>query len=192
MLLETVAPGRPLPTDLITEVTALYSANREFFALSGDFPDPDRITAEQVSAALTEDVESPGAELLLARDADGRLLGLALTLAHHPDPADPDPWIGLLMVDARRHRSGHGREFARAVEERLRRGGRTAVRLAVLENNPKGLAFWTALGYEEIARRRDLQLDRPCRVLRKPLANTAVDADAPSPVKSPNRPTAVD
>ncbi|MFJ4711562.1 GNAT family N-acetyltransferase [Streptomyces sp. NPDC088785] len=154
---------------LLAELTALYASNRDFFALSGDFPDPDAITAEQVAATLDEELAAPAAEALLARDAPGRLVGIALTLARHPDPADPDPWIGLLLVDARRHRTGHGRRLAHAVEERFRRAGRTAVRLAVLDNNPAGLAFWTALGYEEIARRRDRQLGRPCRVLRKPL-----------------------
>jgi len=86
-----------------------------------------------------------------------------------PDPADPDPWIGLLMVSE--HRKGHGRRIAEAVEEGFRRAGRDAVRLAVLENNPAGTAFWTSLGYEEIDRRKDRQLGRPCAVLRKTLAN---------------------
>ncbi|WP_353943897.1 GNAT family N-acetyltransferase [Streptomyces sp. HUAS MG91] len=172
----THPPGRPL----LAELTALYASNREFFALSGDFPDPDAITAEQVAATLAEEQAAPGAEALLARDAGGRLVAVALTLARHPDPADPDPWIGLLLVDARRHRSGHGRGTALAVEERFRRAGRTAVRLAVLDNNPAGLAFWTALGYEEIARRRDRRLGRPCRVLRKPLAPTAQDSSGAS------------
>ncbi|MFF8026385.1 hypothetical protein ACFZDJ_35885 [Streptomyces sp. NPDC007896] len=46
---------------------------------------------------------------------------------------------------------------------------RDAGRLAVLDNNPQGLAFWTALGYETIGHREDLQLGRPCAVLRKAL-----------------------
>ncbi|SFK54583.1 hypothetical protein SAMN05216275_12819 [Streptosporangium canum] len=32
-----------LPEPLLAELTALYAANRDFFALSGDFPDPDDI-----------------------------------------------------------------------------------------------------------------------------------------------------
>ncbi|MEU7988751.1 GNAT family N-acetyltransferase [Streptosporangium canum] len=100
---------------------------------------------------------------------DGRLAGIAITLAHHPDPADPDPWIGLLLIDARVHRSGYGRALARTVEERFRSAGRTAVRLAVLDNNPKGLAFWTTLGYEVLDHREDRQHGRPCTVMRKGL-----------------------
>jgi ADP-ribose pyrophosphatase YjhB (NUDIX family)/GNAT superfamily N-acetyltransferase len=159
-----------LPPPLLAELTALYASNREFHRLSGDFPDPDDVRSEQVAAALAEDLAVPGAEVLLARTEEGRLVALAGTLAHHPDPADPDPWIGLLMVDAAEHGKGHGRAVADLVEERLRaQGRRSAVRLAVLANNPKALAFWTALGYEVIGHRPDRALGRPCAVLRKVL-----------------------
>jgi ADP-ribose pyrophosphatase YjhB (NUDIX family)/ribosomal protein S18 acetylase RimI-like enzyme len=165
-----LGPDGTVPAPLLTELTALYASNREFHALSGDFPDPDDIREEQVAASLVEDLAHPGAEVLLAR-SEGRLVGVAAVSAHHPDPADPDPdpWIGLLMVDAGSRRRGHGRRIATAVEDRFRAAGRAGLRLAVLENNPKALAFWTSLGYEEIDRRPDLQLGRPCRVLRKEL-----------------------
>ncbi|MFF4659547.1 GNAT family N-acetyltransferase [Streptomyces sp. NPDC001381] len=163
-----LTPGHDLPAPLLTELTALYASNREFQALSGDFPDPDDIRPEQVAAALAEEAANPEVEVLLAR-SEGRLVGVVITLGRHPDPADPDPWIGLLMVDAREHGRGYGRRIVERVEERFRREGRTAVRLAVLDANPKALAFWTALGYEVVDRRRDLQLGRPCAVLRRPL-----------------------
>ncbi|MFI8948097.1 GNAT family N-acetyltransferase [Streptomyces sp. NPDC053750] len=163
-----LTPDHDIPGPLLTELTALYAANRAFHALSGDFPDPDDIRPEQVAAALADELARPGAEVLLARDA-GRLVGVAVTLARHPDPADPDPWIGLLMVDAGLRRQGYGRRLASLVEDRFRAAGRTAVRLAVLDGNTDGLAFWTALGYTAVDHRRDLSLDRPCTVLRKPL-----------------------
>jgi GNAT superfamily N-acetyltransferase len=170
MILESlrVTPDHDIPAPLLTELTALYASDHEFQALSGDFPDPDDIRPEQVAAALAEELANPDVEVLLAR-SEGRLVGVAITLGRHPDPADPDPWIGLLMVDAGVHRQGYGRRIAEQVEERFRSAGRTAVRLAVLEANPKGLAFWTALGYEVIGHRADLQLGRPCAVLRKRL-----------------------
>ncbi|MEV0256157.1 GNAT family N-acetyltransferase [Streptomyces sp. NPDC050732] len=169
MILEPlIAVDGALPGHVLTEVTALYASNREFFALSGDFPDPDDIRVEQVAKALADELAQPGAEVLLARSR-GRLVGIALTLGRHPDPTDPDPWIGLLMVDAAVHRGGLGRELASLVEERFRSAGRDAVRLAVLENNPKALRFWTALGYLVIGHREDRALHRPCAVLRKRL-----------------------
>ncbi|MFF4400464.1 GNAT family N-acetyltransferase [Streptomyces sp. NPDC001480] len=168
MILEPLPPGQDIPAPVLTELTALYVSNREFFALSGDFPDPDDIRPEQVAAALAEDLAHPDAQVLLAR-SQGRLVGVAATLARHPDPADPDPWIGLLMVDAGEHGRGFGRRMAQRIEDDFRTAGRDAVRLAVLDNNPKGLAFWTALGYERIAHRPDRALGRPCAVLRKVL-----------------------
>ncbi|MFJ3773875.1 GNAT family N-acetyltransferase [Streptomyces sp. NPDC090075] len=163
-----LGPDRDIPAPVLTELTALYASNREFQALSGDFPDPDDIRPEQVAAALADELANADVEVLLAR-AEGRLVGVVVTLARHPDPADPDPWIGLLMVDAGAQRRGYGRRIAEGVEERFRAAGRDAVRLAVLEGNPKGLAFWTALGYTVIGHRPDRQLGRPCAVLRKTL-----------------------
>ncbi|WP_030569195.1 GNAT family N-acetyltransferase [Streptomyces aureocirculatus] len=157
-----------LPGPLLTELTALYASNHEFFALSGDFPDANDIRAEQVATALADELAQPGAEVLLGR-SEGRLVGVVVTLARHPDPADPDPWIGLLLVDAQVHRTGIGKELAAVIEQRFRAAGHHGVRLAVLDNNPKGLAFWTALGYELVDHREDTQLGRPCAVLRKPL-----------------------
>ncbi|WP_432032720.1 GNAT family N-acetyltransferase [Streptomyces antibioticus] len=157
-----------IPGPLLTELTALYASDHAFQALSGDFPEPGDIRPEQVAAALAEELAHPDAEVLLARSA-GRLVGVVIILARHPDPADPDPWIGLLIVDAAVQGQGYGRRIAERVEERFRQDGRTAVRLAVLDANPKGLAFWTALGYEVIAHRPDLQHGRPCTVLRKRL-----------------------
>ncbi|MFD5794385.1 GNAT family N-acetyltransferase [Streptomyces diastatochromogenes] len=169
MLLERLSStDGSLPAELLTELTALYASNHEFHALSGDFPDPDDIRPEQVAVALADDLAHPDAEVLLAR-AEGRPVAIVITLAHHPDPADPDPWIGLLMVDAAEQGKGYGRRVVTLVEERFRAAGRDAARLAVLDNNPKGLAFWTSLGYEVVDHRPDRDLGRPCAVLRKVL-----------------------
>ncbi|WP_371616585.1 N-acetyltransferase family protein [Streptomyces sp. NBC_00454] len=159
-----------LPGPVLTEIASLYATNHAFFELSGDFPDPGRITVEQVAASLADELSHEGAEVLLARSA-GRLVGLAATRAHHPDPAagDPDPWIGLLLIDATAHRGGHGRAMAALVEDRFRAAGRAGVRIAVLDGNTKGLAFWQAQGYVPLRQAADREAGRPCTVLRKPL-----------------------
>ncbi|MGW6703430.1 GNAT family N-acetyltransferase [Streptomyces sp. NPDC054956] len=172
MILLPLAPVEDgaLPGPVLTEIATLYATNHAFFELSGDFPDPGRITVEQVAAALADELAHEGAEILLARSA-GRLVGLAATLAHHPDPAaeDPDPWIGLLLIDATAHREGYGRTLASLVEDRFRAAGRSGVRIAVLDNNPKALAFWKSQGYEALRQAADREAGRPCTVLRKPL-----------------------
>ncbi|MFD3379928.1 MULTISPECIES: GNAT family N-acetyltransferase [unclassified Streptomyces] len=168
MIIEALAltADHDLPGPLLTELTALYASNHEFYVLSGDFPDPHDIRPEQVAAALADELANPDVEVLLARSA-GQLVAVAITLAHHPDPADPDPWIGLLLVDAEQQGKGYGRQLAARIEDRFREAGRDAVRLAALDNNPAALAFWTAIGYETIGHRKDRQLGRPCAVLRK-------------------------
>ncbi|WP_327414724.1 GNAT family N-acetyltransferase [Streptomyces sp. NBC_01233] len=171
MILQPLVPvDGALPGPVLTEIAALYSTNHAFFELSGDFPDPDRITVEQVAAALADELAHDGAEVLLARSA-GRLVGLAATLAHHPDPASAgtDPWIGLLLIDATAHREGYGRAVATLVEDRFRAAGRTGVQIAVLDDNHKALAFWQSQGYAELRRAKDRGLGRGCTVLRKPL-----------------------
>lgn len=160
--------GAALPGALLTELTALYASNEEFHQLSGDFPDPSDVRPEQVAAALADELAEPTAEVLLAR-SEGRLVALAVTLGHHPDPAEPEPWLGLLMVHGDARREGHGRRLASYVEDRFRAEGHTGLRLAVLENNPRALAFWISLGYEETDRRPDRAHGRPCVVLRKSL-----------------------
>ncbi|MEU5809493.1 GNAT family N-acetyltransferase [Streptomyces sp. NPDC047718] len=171
MIIEPLVPAdHALPGPVLTEITALYATNHAFFELSGDFPDPHRITVGQVARALADELAHDGAEVLLARSA-GRLVALAAVLAHHPDPAsgDPDPWIGLLIVDAGAHRSGHGSALADHVEDRFRAAGREAVRIAVLDGNAGALAFWTARGYAFLRHAKDRELGRDCTVLRKEL-----------------------
>ncbi|MDQ0684608.1 hypothetical protein QFZ56_003571 [Streptomyces achromogenes] len=75
-----LAAGHDIPGPLLTELTALYASNREFQALSGDFPDPHDIRPEQV-AALAEQAATEGAEVLPARSGE-RLVGW------------PSPWPG--------------------------------------------------------------------------------------------------
>ncbi|MEU6242933.1 bifunctional GNAT family N-acetyltransferase/NUDIX hydrolase [Streptomyces sp. NPDC047024] len=171
MILEPLAAGTPVPAPLLAELTALYASQEGFHAMSGEFPDPADIRPGQVADALAAELAHPDAEVLLAR-VDGRLVAVVITLARHPDPADPDPWIGLLLVDAAEQGNGHGSRAATLVEERFRTAGRHAVRLAVLDDNMPGLAFWTAMGYSVLGHRRDRQLGRPCVVLRKVLTRT--------------------
>lgn len=85
----SLAPDAGLPDGLLRELTALYASNRDVHALSGDFPAPDALTSGQVAAALTDERAVTGSTVLLGR-SEGRLVGLAITLDHHRDPADPD------------------------------------------------------------------------------------------------------
>ncbi|MFB8212686.1 GNAT family N-acetyltransferase [Streptomyces sp. NPDC056010] len=160
---------RPLAftRDEIREVVALYASNPAYWRAAGEY-DPGDIQVEAVEADLRAEIAAEGGEVLVGRDGEGRLVGVVCLLGRHPK--DGLPWIGLLIVDGHSRRTGIGRRLAGLVEERFRGEGRSGIRLAVLENNPDALAFWTSLGWQEIDRRRDLAHDRPCIVLHKSLA----------------------
>ncbi|MEV0603590.1 GNAT family N-acetyltransferase [Streptomyces sp. NPDC050315] len=165
-----------LPPPLLDELTDLYASNAAFFALSGDFPDPYAIQRDEVASSINGELTHPAAEVLLAREhgsehwtEHGRLTGLAVTLTEHPDPIDPYPWVGLLLIHGAYQRAGRGRRLVAQVEERLRASGHDGVRLAVLDANPQALAFWSTLGYRAIDRRTDHAMNRPCTVLHKAL-----------------------
>jgi L-amino acid N-acyltransferase YncA len=155
-----------LTRDDIAEVVGIYASNPGYGRASGEY-EPGRIQARQVEAQLREDTGTGGFDVLLARDTEGQVVGLASVLRQHP--GDGYPWIGLLIVHGGQHRKGHGRLLASLVEERLRAEGRNGVRLAVLENNPTALAFWSSLGWQELDRRPDAQHGRPCIVMHKQL-----------------------
>jgi ribosomal protein S18 acetylase RimI-like enzyme len=150
----------------VDEMHAVCSTNRLYWHCSGDL-DPGDISREAVEVMLHDEAEAGGCELLAARDVTGRLVGFAQVLRRHP--ADGHPWIGLLLVDGRLRRQGHGSAIAAVLEERFCREGALGVRLGILENNIEAQRFWTALGYREIDRRPDLAKGRPTLVMHKDL-----------------------
>ncbi|MFB7981257.1 hypothetical protein ACWF95_20680 [Streptomyces vinaceus] len=50
-----------------------------------------------------------------------------------------------------------------------RAAGRGGVRIAVLDANPAGLAFWRSQGYTALRHARDRERGRECTVMRKAL-----------------------
>ncbi|GHJ49449.1 hypothetical protein Cs7R123_67910 [Catellatospora sp. TT07R-123] len=166
LVLTALAPTDLVPgSPLAAELHSLYAGNAAYHRLSGEFgPDP---TEREVLDSITEDLATPGVEVFAVRDDRGNLVGVTDTLAEHPK--DGLPWIGLLMIDGSRQGTGLGTATVHEVHELLRSRGHAAVRLAVLENNPAGYAFWSSVGYTEVDRRPDLRYGRPCIVMHRPL-----------------------
>ncbi|WP_406368953.1 GNAT family N-acetyltransferase [Streptomyces sp. NBC_00647] len=162
----SLSPLRFSPEE-IAEVVGLYASNPEYCRAAGEY-DPERVPADRVEADLREEADTEGCEVLLARDEQDRIVGLLCLLDRHP--TDGYPWIGLLLVHGSLRRRSLGRRLAALVEERFRHEGRDGLRLAVLENNPAALAFWSSLGWQEIDRRTERQYGRPCIVMHKRLA----------------------
>ncbi|MFE9809094.1 GNAT family N-acetyltransferase [Streptomyces sp. NPDC005548] len=165
-----LAPMRFTP-DEIADVVGIYVSNPEYCRAAGEY-DPEHIEPGRVEADLREEARTEGCHVLLARDGEGRTVGLVCLL--DPHPKDGYPWIGLLMVSGSQRRRGVGRLLVRAVEERYLGQGRDGLRLAVLENNPSASAFWSSLGWQEIDRRIDVQFERPCIVMHKELTRPRI------------------
>ncbi|MGW1882886.1 GNAT family N-acetyltransferase [Streptomyces sp. NPDC001970] len=162
----SLSPLRFSPEE-IAEVVDLYASNPEYCRAAGEY-DPENVRADRVEADLREEAGTEGCDVLLARDAQGQLVGLLCLLDRHP--TDGYPWIGLLLVHGSLHRKGIGRLLVNLVEKQLRSKRRNGIRLAVLENNPSALTFWSSLSWQEIDRRADNRHGRPCIVMHKPLS----------------------
>ncbi|WP_331755647.1 GNAT family N-acetyltransferase [Streptomyces sp. NBC_01643] len=162
----SLSPLRFSPKE-IAEVVDLYASNPKYCRAAGEY-DPENVRADRVEADLREEAGTNGCDVLLARDAQGQIVGLLCLLDCHP--TDGYPWIGLLLVHGSLHRKGIGRLLVDLVEDQFRSKHRNGIRLAVLENNPSALTFWSSLSWQEIDRRADKRHGRACIVMHKPLA----------------------
>jgi GNAT superfamily N-acetyltransferase len=62
-------------------------------------------------------------------------------------PAPEDAYLGLMMLAPRIRGGGHGAAFLAHVEGLARAAGAPLLYLAVLEENPRGRAFWEREGF---------------------------------------------
>jgi RimJ/RimL family protein N-acetyltransferase len=99
---------------------------------------------------------------------DDQVRGLICMIAQHP--REPYPWIGTLLIDAARRRSGLGRAAIGALEQLLADEGLRELRLGVLPDNARAAAFWARLGYVHLDDRVN-QNGHLVRVLRKEIGN---------------------
>lgn len=68
-------------------------------------------------------------------------------------PAEPEWWLGLLMLDPRIRGRGFGTQIFRVASAWAFTNGARAIQLAVLESNPAAQRFWTRRGFEFMRRR---------------------------------------
>jgi GNAT superfamily N-acetyltransferase len=78
---------------------------------------------------------------------DGRLSGVAELSVGFPEP--DDFYLGLLMLGAWAQGAGYGKTFLTHLEGLARQSEATQLYLAVLDENPRGWAFWTREGFED-------------------------------------------
>ncbi|WP_052249784.1 GNAT family N-acetyltransferase [Tateyamaria sp. ANG-S1] len=77
--------------------------------------------------------------------ANGSLDGVATCLKGY---YDPDDWyLGLLLLDQAARGAGLGTQMAQHVIEQAKADAAQCLRIAVLDDNPRGRAFWERLGF---------------------------------------------
>lgn len=65
-------------------------------------------------------------------------------------PDEDAVYMGLFMIDGKRHRIGYGRKLMQQLEENIRQKGFKRIRLGVVEGNQKAMAFWLSLDFKEV------------------------------------------
>ena len=94
--------------------------------------------------------QDPATGLKLGCYHDDLLAGIADVAFGYPDLADA--YIGLMLFDPDCRGQGLGAAFLNDIVARVRMRGANRLLLAVLEDNPRGRAFWESQGFAEVLR----------------------------------------
>jgi ribosomal protein S18 acetylase RimI-like enzyme len=99
---------------------------------------------------VDDDIAMPGAEIVVAEDAEtGRIVGV-VTLKHDPDTRIG--WIHNLAVSGELRGQGVGRQLLNHALKRFREEGMTVAKIETLEQNAVGRHLYPSLGFVEVAR----------------------------------------
>ena len=89
---------------------------------------------------------------------DGRPIGHALLEIDPPKLMTKTPntaWIALLIADTAHRGQGLGKQGVQALEAMAKDAGAKRIEISIFEYNRRSLTFFTTLGYQEFARRKD-------------------------------------
>ncbi|MCV2869532.1 GNAT family N-acetyltransferase [Defluviimonas sp. WL0002] len=146
MLIRDLSPGSD--TD---RIEALYAEAADYWILA-DRTAPDRAKAEEFFTDAP-----PGCDVAASHHlglfVDDRLSGVAELAFGFPDPGDA--YLGLMILAPRLRGQGLGRRLLAEAEDRARRAGAQRLYLAVLDENPRGRAFWEREGFVDTGVWRD-------------------------------------
>lgn len=136
---------RPLDPSEAPLVADLFRSVADFWLMTEGVADPDR----QAQAFFTDGppLRDPASSHHLGLFLEHRLAGVAEVSYGFPEPADA--YLGLMLLGPSARGTGIGRHFLAHVEDLAR--GRLARRLyaAVLDQNPRGRAFWLREGFAD-------------------------------------------
>ncbi|MGA0541204.1 GNAT family N-acetyltransferase [Neotabrizicola sp. VNH66] len=132
MLIRELAPSE------VALVAAFYEEAQDYWRLADRRP-PD---AQKAAEFFTDGPPGcdPAQSHRLGLFVDGRLSGVAELSFGFPAPEDG--YLGLMLLAPRLRGSGHGAALLAEVERLARQRSAPRLLLAVLEENPRGRAFW--------------------------------------------------
>lgn len=109
---------------------------------------PVKEDAEEIFTSLPPNNTYDDKFVLGVFEMDNRLIGLAEIVKNYPVI---DSWIiGLLFIDPDERGSGLGREVHKVIRALAVKSGVRLLRLCAVEENIKGVNFWSSLGYKTI------------------------------------------
>jgi GNAT superfamily N-acetyltransferase len=134
------------PLDAVSDlelVVAAYQEARDYWSLADRKP-PDRAKA---AAFFTDHPpgSDPSRSHHLGLFAENQLVGLAELCFGFPQPQDA--YLGLMILSPRCRGMGLGAAFLAHIEALALTGGARQLFLAVLQENPRGKAFWQREGF---------------------------------------------
>jgi len=143
MLIRPLDPHADLPL-----VAALYEEAPEYWLLA----DRAAPTPAKAQAFFTDGPPGcdPARSHRLGLFEEGHLCGVAELSFGFPEPQDA--YLGLMLLAPRAQNRGNGAAFLRHAEALARKAGAPQLFLAVLEENPKGRAFWEREGFRATGR----------------------------------------
>ena len=129
------------PVADLDRITDLFARAGDYIQLeSGKSPNPDFVHDTLTGIPDGADIFLRGFER-----PDKTLAGFASNLRHYPEHGH---WyMGLLLLDPAERGRGLGRIAAQNIIDAARADGAPCIRIAVLDQNHKGRAFWDRMGY---------------------------------------------
>jgi ribosomal protein S18 acetylase RimI-like enzyme len=132
-----------LGADDLSRVTELCRQCVDFFELATGDSNP--VSAASDLLQVGPPAVPPQRKFVLGFEREARLVGVADLIQDFPGSGE---WyVGLLLLVQQERSRGLGRGLWTELESWLRSSGARAVRLVVQEQNPRGAAFWTSLGF---------------------------------------------
>jgi GNAT superfamily N-acetyltransferase len=132
-----------------TSVQTLLEACDDYAVMLTDKPHGAEAAAD-LFAALPPGREPADKLVLGIMGPSGDLIGILDTVRGYPEPG---VWfLGLLLLHPAHRGSGLGAKVYEAFAEWAFAQGCDVIRLGVVRQNERGLAFWTRQGFQEVAR----------------------------------------